>query len=68
MFSDDALLGHATRVSTSSSIAGSRRSTGAAAAAAVGRPRSAVDVCWFVTCAYVAFMVLFGLWKGTLIG
>lgn len=65
VFSDDSLLGHAPRVSTSSSVPGSRRSTDAGAGA-VGRPRSPVDLCWALACAYLGFMVLYGLWKGTL--
>jgi hypothetical protein len=72
VFSDDALLGRSPRLSSSSSssAAGSRNSTGAgaggeapAAAAARGRRWSAVDVCWVLTCAYLGFMVCYGLWK-----
>jgi hypothetical protein len=66
VFSDDSLLGHAPRVSTSSTVPGSRTSTGAGAGAAGGRGRSPVDVCWALACAYLGGMVLFGLWKGTL--
>lgn len=68
VFSDDTLLGHSPRFS-SSSAAGGRRSTdaaagdGAAAAAAGVRRWSAVDVCWVMTCAYLGFMVLYGLWR-----
>jgi hypothetical protein len=63
VFSDDALLGRTARVSTSSTIASSKGTEGAAAGAVAGGHTKAVNFCWLATAAYLGLMVCYALWK-----